>query len=379
MTFSFIALVRYAKWLEQVGMVELLEALGIVRVVTTALSSMHLGYGDPTQDAPINLYWAFLSHLVRRTPGCRLLPESLNAGLLETIISHAELCPAEDDTVKYLVDFVRIILPGALILYPVVNTLRPALARVVQTPYSHSFSTWPAFWRWGKFVALAKERLEILDHLHSTEYVRRRACDNPMCNVIAHSTALKRCGGCLREYYCSTECQRFRWTQRRHREQCSSAKQRHESIDMTRRADAFLRLILHHDYVEHKCLILRRQLEWLRVRPYTGSCTVFDYRFGRCRIAVHALGYKKRDGCEPIIGCEMHIALVGNARGQPISLRSYILRADSSVLVDGLMRIADMIPDGIPRGLCIPRSQRQLVMREIRLLAKSEVVEMHWD
>ncbi|KAF8143532.1 hypothetical protein K438DRAFT_2104176 [Mycena galopus ATCC 62051] len=101
---------------------------------------------------------------------------------------------------------------------------------------------------------------------------------NPKCSKIGARTEFRRCSGCKVLRYCSEACQIVDWLE-------EGLRRSHPSPDIhgisTSRDRAFLRFVLHHDYLEAKGNIISDRIPHPADIP---SLTLFDYRQGRVKV-----------------------------------------------------------------------------------------------
>ncbi|KAJ7633278.1 hypothetical protein FB45DRAFT_1148955 [Roridomyces roridus] len=155
---------------------------------------------------------------------------------------------------------------------------------------------------WTNFAALAHDRAEFSDSLDSTGVVRMKACDNTLCTTYGARTLFKRCSGCATAFYCSVDCQTVHWNG--HRTACKlhdSLLRGHFGRDSksptTSRQQAFMRAILHEDYLDLKLSIYTKAVRSMRLSgdPNAAYFVMFDYSRGDLIVDVHSLALKSED------------------------------------------------------------------------------------
>ncbi|KAJ7697759.1 hypothetical protein B0H16DRAFT_1839608 [Mycena metata] len=118
------------------------------------------------------------------------------------------------------------------------------------------------------------------------------ACDNVNCNKIALKATLRRCSGCRTFLYCSPTCQESDWKTGGHREMCAMHKLvRRSTCDESfpSRDCAFIRFLLHEDYLAARRKIILDTMTTLHANPRMGSVILFDYRDGPVSITPYTL------------------------------------------------------------------------------------------
>ncbi|KAJ7663224.1 hypothetical protein DFH06DRAFT_345952 [Mycena polygramma] len=316
------------------------------------------------------------------------LPEALDAGLLHGLLTVEQFRSKKVDMCFYLDRFMGDILPGAMVYLPVVSATRGKCP----SPYSLRTSK---YWReWTVLRKLEGERTQLLDELTSPEYVATQACDGPQCCSIKPLAEIKRCSGCLSHYYCSSECQSAAWREGNHRAFCMNLQSLLERQAASpgiprfgRREEAFLRFLVLRDYLGNKLDILLKQLAFVHRTKSTEFATVFSYLEGSCAISVVppeeascASGLTDR---EFRAGMVYKVILAGGQEDCPCQAGSrahdcllahiFHLRADSSVLMDGVVRIAGMLPEGAEVEL-LGDVQPDL-FEEVRMLSELKIKE----
>ncbi|KAJ6536349.1 hypothetical protein B0H19DRAFT_1183260 [Mycena capillaripes] len=111
------------------------------------------------------------------------------------------------------------------------------------------------------------------------KHYMKRVIPTPKCGAIGPKTEFMRCSGCLLSNYCSSACQLWDWRHGGHPESCKAllVMRRADIASMGPRDRAFLRAILHDDYLRLKADILAREVECLRANPDEDCYVVFDY------------------------------------------------------------------------------------------------------
>ncbi|KAF7322105.1 MYND-type domain-containing protein [Mycena kentingensis (nom. inval.)] len=153
--------------------------------------------------------------------------EALDAGLLLAILSYARHFNPEDNTSsRFLVSLLDSFLPRGTVYHSVLVQLRASLRAVPATlPPMH-----PQMARsWTAFVALVRQRLEVLEQYESGELLKWRVCDNLVCGTFRETSDIQRCSRCHSAFYCNATCQRADFTDGGHKRFCKQLKAAHEA------------------------------------------------------------------------------------------------------------------------------------------------------
>ncbi|KAJ7648290.1 hypothetical protein DFH06DRAFT_1209891 [Mycena polygramma] len=312
-------------------------------------------------------------HTVRDAIVMELLPAIISCG-----IWGVELIP--------MTELLLLTLPASMMYFPVVTEIAmslqdPDTCRRLKHP---GFSKSPIFSAWTSFHALAEERISVARYWESDERISQRACDDMKCADVRPKIEFKSCGQCHTMFYCSPSCQKADWHQGCHRVQCLAIRSfnfRHPET-LSSRSLSFIRVILHADYQAQKLDILRRQLDFIREHPAEQiMTTVFDYTAGHLRLVVEAMpveastAHRYRD-----VDCatyharvaqsagRMALHLVSVQEGPAFTSRMFTLRSNTSVLHDGLRRIAAEIPSSFGGSV---------ELQDLIKSSRSELVEIH--
>ncbi|KAJ7464837.1 hypothetical protein B0H11DRAFT_77679 [Mycena galericulata] len=260
-----------------------LAAQGIVGCILTVIFAL-CGPAMVMTEQMIPLSISTLFSQISQPPGFPWVKDALDSGLLRAIV----LCASRRTTIMDI-SLYRLftILPGSLVYYSVLSSLRAALDEVKDLADTPEFTGSVLFPQWTAFVDLATERLAVMDRYDRGELGAQRACDNLECGAIQQESALLRCTACRSAFYCSQACQTADW-KASHRKLCAtSANRPHEECpQLTLRDRDFLRVLLHHDYEAVRGEVLTRQIEYLHRGEHPGMiCYVkFDYRMGRAEV-----------------------------------------------------------------------------------------------
>ncbi|KAJ6458327.1 hypothetical protein C8R47DRAFT_1203218 [Mycena vitilis] len=318
-------------------------------------------------------------------PGYRFLTAALDTGLLDTLLA---LEPYGSRKIGLHIDrFIRDILPGSLAFLPVVRAFRDRAPNVDSVRASQHLE-------WLPLLELATERIRLLGDFESPKYVRSQGCDGPQCGLIIPVAETKRCSGCRTHFYCSVECQTADWCEGSHRAFCLKRQSLHcrkpdASGIFGKRNDAFMRFLILRDYQTKKFDILMQQLAFVHSTKSTEFATIFRYLEGRCTTGIVRLedvspfsGLTERDFKT---GMVHHIFLPGGRCDCPSPTvsrdhrhtidRVLHMRADSSAVIDGVVRIAGMLPEGTD----VKRLNETWpeLFEELRMLSELDIKETH--
>ncbi|KAF7362936.1 hypothetical protein MVEN_00644600 [Mycena venus] len=249
---------------------------------------------SPGPDATLALHdtLKILGILLGGTPGYKRLPEALNRHLLRALVN----CATFPDGAR--IDFVEVffvaIFPMALVYYSVISALAPALDEVRELIKAPSFRASEMYEHWSAFFSLAEDRILVFNSYNNNENPSMRACDNMKCSEIGLKDKFKRCTGCHSIYYCSQACQAIDWRGGGHRRACKSYGTLYLSEDndlrLKARDRAFLRALVHDDYLKSKPLVLPQKLAYMHEFPGEALLTLYDYTNGRVKVTVQRVG-----------------------------------------------------------------------------------------
>ncbi|KAJ7130708.1 hypothetical protein C8R46DRAFT_1236146 [Mycena filopes] len=319
------------------------------------------------------------------------LPEALHAGLLRALVAVSSLTLPGVDAGPQLRHWIRRVLPGAMVYYPVVSATlgnRPS----AEITANERFTKSSAYPDWLALLRVIATRTSSLEVFRSPQYLPLKFCDNytkvqisrhcrlrnltspyTSCKNIKRASESQCCSGCRGAHYCSLECQRVAWNDG-HRGLCAKVQFRVESFRnhfTRRRHEAFLRHMVLQDYKASKTAVLRAQVLFARANPTIPQlCTLFDYsENGECTIRVVAPtdAPLRSSGAAAArltnSATNLHYVLIAsnvNWRGAMV----YCLRSTNTILEDGVFRIA---------------AQEELVglalTRELKILSRTPVVE----
>ncbi|KAJ7662690.1 hypothetical protein DFH06DRAFT_1325045 [Mycena polygramma] len=219
-------------------------------------------------------------------PGRLRICEALQAGLLRAVVLAATHISGEklDEQINFLLAK----LPAYMVYRSILAYLPSLLADVEDLVKAKAFVASPVYASWENFHALAEERLDFLMIFDSTPIVRYKGCDSTKCNQICLKSDLRRCSTCLDLYYCSKSCQTADW-RAGHRDVCqtfSRLRQLPEEEQCSTKDVAFMRALLHRDYLAHRRTIYTQQISQWSQDPMALWYLLFGYMHGPVRVAL---------------------------------------------------------------------------------------------
>ncbi|KAJ7150699.1 hypothetical protein C8R46DRAFT_1043510 [Mycena filopes] len=357
-----------------------LASAGLVKVYISAADSL-LRFQDPAAGPLAFSCVHGISSLLTCAPNYyRTLPRAVKAGLIQCVRLYTENLPLLDDNPgpSALASCVYRVLPNAMMYYPVVVALAAVFSELRGELVPSSLKPSPALDEWCQFAVLAEERFRDLQYFLSPEYTRTmRACGNLQCGVIRPALEFKRWSACREQLYCSRACQVVDWQQHGHRTSCLSL--RHplfsDNDGLSKREDAFLRLILLRTYQHRKAEILGKQLAYMFEHGgATNFFAEFEYAGSpSCVISVVAVseaeGYTVRQKqAAAAVGAKvsLHRAVVHN--GVEDVAITHVLRSESSELGDGLRHLWETLD---------PVVDAVKIEEQVKRLSEMTIVEMH--
>ncbi|KAJ7939566.1 hypothetical protein B0H13DRAFT_2497447 [Mycena leptocephala] len=259
---------------------------GLVRAPVAAM----LTVAGPETGFVLDECFMLLERILLASPGYLWIEEAMDAGLIQVIVSCATGTRIGQVTL-HLHFFLDLVFPAGLLSYYTLHQFRCSYARVQELVSTEEFQTCDISGHWGRFMSLANERLEFLTEFDSAEFVSPTACDNLACGKLKPKIAFGRCSGCKAFYYCGPACQAADW-QDGHRKFCSLYRSlclselAHPQLLVRERA--FLRALMHEDYIKHLSHISAEQIKFITNNP---TCklfiTLFNYCDGALQIEIH--------------------------------------------------------------------------------------------
>ncbi|KAJ7203547.1 hypothetical protein GGX14DRAFT_461451 [Mycena pura] len=259
---------------------EPLVTYGIVECLAVALHAL-CGPEMLLTEQLIPMCFGVLYPSISTFPGFPWFKQALDNGLLRALVLCA--CRRQQILQTPLHWFLREPLLEMLVYHSVLSSLRPVLDEAKDLADSPGFRSSEYAREWDTFVALATERLAVMERYDSGALCALRACDNVECSAMRKDDELLRCTACRNAFYCSRECQAADWASG-HRKLCKNALNRvHEKCpQLTFRDRDFLRALVHSDYLAHRNKLLLMHANFLRGNDQDGApfFVQFDYRKG---------------------------------------------------------------------------------------------------
>ncbi|KAJ7337699.1 hypothetical protein DFH08DRAFT_877340 [Mycena albidolilacea] len=251
---------------------------GIVECLTVALHAL-CGPEMLMTEQLIPMCFGILYPSISTFPGFPWFKQALDNGLLRALV----LCAGRRERILQtpLHWFLREPLVEMLVYHSVLSSLRPVFDEAKNLANSPGFRNSEYAREWDNFLALATERLSVMERYDSGELGALRACDNVECSAMRKDDELLRCTACRNAFYCSKECQAADWASG-HRKLCKNALNRiHEKCpQLTFRDRNFLRALVHSDYLAGRENLLTMHAMFLRGDPDAPFFVQFDYRKG---------------------------------------------------------------------------------------------------
>ncbi|KAJ7831075.1 hypothetical protein B0H13DRAFT_2113661 [Mycena leptocephala] len=205
--------------------------------------------------------------------GHDLLAHSLGAGLLQAIVARCRHSMSQK--LKDIVTVFLMFLTSAMVFLSVLQQVDVAMEDLSITSLD-SLKGLVLFDKWSSFWRILERGRSVMVKYRKLKDGASRACDNMECGAIIPKTRLRRCSGCLTSVYCSPQCQLWDWRRDGHRRVCDTLYGcRSGHIRQTDKA--FLRALIHHDYMERRDSIWLWQMRYIRRESHTMPLVMFDY------------------------------------------------------------------------------------------------------
>ncbi|KAJ7664585.1 hypothetical protein DFH06DRAFT_1324127 [Mycena polygramma] len=203
-----------------------------------------------------------------RTSTC----EARQSGLLRALVLVASTHAGNeilDDQVRSILG----ILSGHMVYRSIMCKCLLDVEEVVQ---SEAFAASTLYPTWPFFDALVRERLDFLAIM-----TPNRRCTRPVTTrrKLFDKSELQRCSTCLEVYYCGRSRQTADW-RAGHRERClrfSALRRLPEENQCSKSDRAFMRALMHRDYLTHRNEILTQEVALLKQDPKVLWAVRFDY------------------------------------------------------------------------------------------------------
>ncbi|KAJ7469606.1 hypothetical protein FB451DRAFT_355419 [Mycena latifolia] len=332
---------------------------GLLRALTECIIALRQASFDHTELLIKSAYFKALyviPRMARVSPGLPYVVEALDEGLLFVVVQCGMWGLAKGHPlVRPLTDILRVVLCGQLAVHSVLRRVERSLKRIDTFDLTHMRDNelWPA---WSQFNLLARARLKIKARFDAKN-ISKRFCDNIPCSRIAQKRTFRSCAQCATRYYCSPACQAVDWTTGGHQKVCRTLRGTPRDEDLSRKDNAFLRHLVHHDYQAQKRHIMMLQLEFMQNSETEPQplYTEFDYIEGEAKFAIYSTQRlpallpsdtaraQWADHCARLARdpgkMQLHVALTEAGYRPRYSI--FPLRSDSTALHDGLAELIE--------------------------------------
>ncbi|KAF8208520.1 hypothetical protein K438DRAFT_2012557 [Mycena galopus ATCC 62051] len=212
--------------------------------------------------------------------GYRKIPDAARNGFFHALIESGQRRRPD----RFFKEILSKILGPFTVYYPVLGPISESFREVEGLASSEHFRCSTIFAEWSTFTEIVSHRLKVKQRFDARTAVSQRGCDNAECCKIGVKMRFKRCSGCKALRYCSENCQLADWDLM-HRFSCRVYRRLYELCDESLMSNerAFLRFLLHHDYLEAKRKITLDKVP-IFINEEGTSFTLFDYRDGRVKI-----------------------------------------------------------------------------------------------
>ncbi|KAK6978032.1 hypothetical protein R3P38DRAFT_3120495 [Favolaschia claudopus] len=352
----------------------LLDAGFVGVVAQAAVVFPGSGYASEQHDPRQRIYLGvdvLASLLVRQQ--LTFWTQAMENGLLRAIIIAAGMYPNDAQIMGAVEQLFSGIVTG-IMHYGFLPVLASAIPKALAIPPSTNFMRSRCGNTWQSIVALAEKRMKSWERFNST-CVGVRSCENYDCDVlVAEKGTLLRCASCRSSFYCSPECQRISWRKYNHRFRCQFT----DKALMDSRSRRFSLMTVLNDYQIRKSAIFLQKIEYIHRTGNTNYCVLMEYVSGRCTPQVTAsTALEKSFSRHPFatrtaFGVrETHVVRLFPENTE----FTVLLRCNTPVLLEGLMRIAQRIP----RGTDVYRLEGEIpeLFNQLQALAAMQVVEIY--
>ncbi|KAJ7669867.1 hypothetical protein DFH06DRAFT_1468633 [Mycena polygramma] len=265
------------------------------------------------------------------------------------------------------------ILPAATVNCNVLADMGTAYMALEGTISEDGFH--PKVWAaWTAFSELLVERMDVLRDFDTRADVSLKACDNMECHIIQEKTQLMRCTGCRDLLYCSRECQRLDWREGGHRDQCVVHRRQRIEIELaaTPRERAFMRALLHYEFLVLRTRIHAQWAEVWAVRPDIRCSTFFDYRMGEWKPELQQPYWEAMVARESRSGGRMVLSMMAIREGIESRVFLVPLRTNTPQVHDTLKRVvASLGPESTLQDAT------RLVVQNSKSLNSRGIIEIH--
>ncbi|KAJ6516875.1 hypothetical protein C8R47DRAFT_1190066 [Mycena vitilis] len=312
---------------------------------------LRAGDGEGLSHKLLIYIWNYLTLHLIKPHSYRCMRQAVRAGLLRAIIASAINCDAASSTPDCLQSVLKL-LKQYTVYHSVLSSLEPAFHDVQDIQTTHAFTYSSSFRSWSAFWDLAHERIAILKHYESADYVSLKACGALQCGDIHRKCETMCCSSCKRQWYCSKRCQSADWKDG-HREACGHIVALNEPEPLSTRDRSFLRALIDRDYKLAQQTILLWELDFMNAYPGEIPCLFFDYSKGRSTFQfIRAIEFSDRWSDDLTRAArhsrrsQLHFAIL------PVSettntARLFPMQSSSGALADDLKRLKEELDEGL--------------------------------
>ncbi|KAK6980780.1 hypothetical protein R3P38DRAFT_2579582 [Favolaschia claudopus] len=266
-----------------------LVSLGFVETLTVSSYALSLPSVKKSsrQMSTIRIFLSTLMGMFEGPEGSKALQLSLESGLLNMVLQHAQLSPSDEEVDRYLADLLGHRLPRAMIYYHTLAKCKPLEAILDHGDKTSQLFAVPNLYEaWKTFSELCRERLRAQEVYDSKVSASLRACDNIECGTLLPKKNFKRCAGCSSLLYCSRECQRVDWRSG-HRSSCiwHLSNRNRIRVIFSAKEYSFFRFLMQQGYRSQMPTFVEHLLRHWASAPNEVVASLFDYRSGRLDIS----------------------------------------------------------------------------------------------
>ncbi|KAF8192676.1 hypothetical protein K438DRAFT_854572 [Mycena galopus ATCC 62051] len=266
------------------------------------------------------------------------------------------------DCIRYLL---QTVLPRSLVSLCVLSEIQ-GLHTPGKTLFDdpEPFPDQQLFDAWRQFNHMATLNNEVFQAYYIGGYTSIRGCDNMKCGRLCRRNEIKRCSSCHRVNYCSPTCQAIDWQADGHKLSCARLRTlRRDRNPLTDRERSFLHALIHYRYEKYLLTLCLKKIGVMLAHPGDQSYLMVDFTKAPEIAAVCSARDMPPPDPNPSDGSaaqwadqvaraarsggrmELIVVLVADGTGHT-RRRLAPIRSRTSVLYDGLRRIAANIPAG---------------------------------
>ncbi|KAJ7124102.1 hypothetical protein C8R43DRAFT_1147550 [Mycena crocata] len=324
-----------------------LRSHGVIKAVTSAACALNSGRYEGAEGASyqkncseISPAILDLSNLHFSEPqACPFIREAIWGGFLSVIVecaTHTDAC--EEAFIQLLY-----VLEPYTVYYSVLSCLDRALPSVEDLQNRPVFVQSRVSKAWSDFRNLAQERITVMKHYESDEYISLKACDS--VETVDWKDGHK------------DFCRRMR------------ADLLEAPEHLSARDRSFLHALVHHDYKLRQLNILLGEFQSINTSPNDTFCLKFDYTNGGVYMDFTPLG-------------QLHFVILPNGSAtlegaeDILWIRVFPLQSSSSVLVDGLQGLKAYLQEQV-NGSALSSEQIQNRIAGLIQAAAPDLLQIH--